>query len=189
MKGKGTFFCGFNGMITFSFFLVFDIALHFSEIGTLIMRSKVYHYLFVITRHFLLVLLYAPFHYHIHEVIYFSFSVDYCPSWVFLKRRIFEYFPPFLWIFGFIPLLRMTKNLLKASMLSKWSRFLLFGASLYYYRIASIFYSDWISIAFSILLTEGMSIGGFSFSFFNSTVIFCLILSNLLFWKSSKSFL
>ena len=143
-------------MISFTFSLILTITLHLSEIWTLIMWSEVYYYFSIVARHFLLVLFDTAFDYHIHIFICIPLLVYDLSSLILLKSRIIKYFPTLLYIYNWLPLLRMIKNLLKQSICSNLSIFLFPGGKLYYSFIAFIFYSDWIYILLRMSLTEGI---------------------------------
>jgi len=176
-------------MIPFTFTLIFTVTLYFSEVGTFIMWGKVDSNFSIVAGGFLLVLFNTTFDDNIHVFISISLFINNLSSFILLKNRVIKYFPTFLCIYTNLPLLRMMKNLLKQSIFSNLSVFLLPGGRLYYSLIACMFSSDWIYILFRISLTEVISIGGFSFNLLSSPVILFLIESNLLLLKSSNIFL
>ena len=167
-------------MISFSFCLVLSVGCNLSKIGSLVMRGKINHNLFVITSQFLFILLHTSLNYYIHKLILLPLLVNLMPRLKFHKTRIIKYLPPLLYIFIEVPLFKMRKNLLKHNIFSNRSIFLFPDGNLYSSRIVLIFSKDCISISFKISLTEGISIGGFYFNLCNSLFILFFIISNLL---------
>ena len=176
-------------MISLPFCLILTIPLHLSKIGALIVRGEVDNNFGIIARRFFLVLFDTTFDYHIHVFISIPLLINNLSSLVLLKHRIIKYFPTLLCINKELPLFRMIKNLLKHSIFSNLSIFLLPGGKLYYSFIAFMFYKDWIYILFRISLTEGIYMGGFYFNLFSYPIILFLMESNLLLLKSSNIFL
>lgn len=152
-------------MVSFSLFLIFCVALYLSEIGTLIVRSKIDHNLLVVAGQFLLILLDAALDDDIHIVISLSLRVNLCACLKLFKSGVLKNLPTLFCMTSEVPLLRMMKNLLKLSIFSRRSMFLLPGGSLYSSRMALMFSRDCISMLLRMSLTDGMSIGGLSFSF------------------------
>lgn len=126
-------------MVPFSFFLIFTVALHLSKVGSLIVRSKVDHYFFIVAGHFTFELLDAAFDNDIHELIRISLLID-SGSWLkFLELAVIKYFPSFLCIDQGLHLFRIMKNLLKFSIRSNLSIFRFPGGNLNSYRMALMF--------------------------------------------------
>ena len=152
-------------MVSFSLLLVLCIALHFSEIGALIVRCEVDHNFLIVAGQFLFILFDAALDDDIHVVVSLSFGVNLCACLKFLEGRVLKYLPSLFCVTNGVPLLRMMKNLLKLSIFSRRSMFLLLGDNLYSSRMALMFSRDCISMLLRMSLTEGMSIGGLSLSF------------------------
>lgn len=152
-------------MVSFSLLLVFGVPLHFSKIGAFIVRSEVDHDLLIIAGKFLLVLLDAALDDDIHVIVSFPFRVNLGACLKFLKGGVLEDLPSLFCITNGVPLLRMMKNLLKLSIFSRRSMFLLPGGNLYSSLMALMFSRDCISMLFRMSLTEGISMGGLSFNF------------------------
>ncbi len=83
-------------MVALPLLLILHVSLHFPEIGALVMGGKVDHYLLVIARHLLLILLNTSLDYDVHKLIDLSLSVNHCACLVFLESRVLEDLPPFL---------------------------------------------------------------------------------------------
>ena len=166
-RRKRTFLGGLDSVVPFAFLLVLTVALDFSKVGPFVVRSEVYCQFGVVTGCFLLVLLHAPLYYHIHVFVSISLLVDLLASLELLECWVIEDFPAFFWVRQQVPLFRMIKNLLKQSIFYNLSIFLFPEGSLYSSLIALMFSKDCISILLRISLTEGISMGGFSFKRFS----------------------
>lgn len=159
-----TFLSGLNGVISLALSLVLTISLHFSKIWTFVVRSKVHHNFGIVTCHFLFILFDTTLDDDIHVLVSISLSIYNLSSLILLKSWVIKYLPTLLYINTWLPLLRIIKNLLKQSILSNLSIFLLPGGRLYSSLIALMFSSDCIYILLRISLTDGISIGGLSFN-------------------------
>lgn len=129
--------------MSFSFLVPFTHKLRISKIGSLIIGDKVNHNFRIIRCLFILQLLNTSFDNNIHIIFKITLFVDLLPLLNGEELYMLINFISFLWIELFVHLLRTRKNLLKASILSNFYRFLLPGAFLSSLYMLWMFYKDW----------------------------------------------
>jgi hypothetical protein len=91
-----TFLGCLNRVVPLSLHLVLPVALHFSEIGALVVGSKIDHNLFIETRLLLLVLLHTALDNHVHVFVLVPLLVNLVSRFKLLEGRVVKYLPSFL---------------------------------------------------------------------------------------------